>query len=335
MRPTNTPPAQAQTVPAPRLLDQVRARARYRHFSVRTESAYVGWIKRFILFHDKRHPRDLGTRDVEAFLTHLAVTRKVSASTQNQALSGLLFLYREVLGQEVPWLDGIVRANAPKRLPVILTRDDVARLLTQLQGTPQLMAQLMYGTGLRLMECMRLRVKDIDFCANEIMVREGKGLKDRVTMLPAALSLALRRHLQRVKARHERDLANSLGEAYLPPELARKYPGAGREWMWQYVFPSISLRRDPRDGTMRRYHVDEKTLQRAMQSASRLAGILKPASPHALRHAFATHLLDAGYDIRTIQELLGHTDVQTTMIYAHALNRGGVGIESPLDKLQH
>lgn len=317
------------------MLDQVRARARYRHFSVRTEEAYVGWIRRFILFHEKQHPRDMGARDVEAFLTHLAVTRNVAASTQNQALSALLFLYRDVLDQDLPWLDGIVRANAPKRLPVVLTRDEVARLLAQMQGTAQLMAQLMYGAGLRLMECMRLRIKDVDFGTNEIMVREGKGFKDRITMLPTALNLTLRRYLQRVKARHARDLANGLGEVYLPLELVRKYPGAGREWMWQYVFPSVSLRRDPRDGTMRRFHADEKTLQRAMKNASRLSGILKPASPHALRHAFATHLLDAGCDIRTIQELLGHTDVQTTMIYAHVLNRGGCNTASPLDKLQH
>ena len=335
MRSTNAPLAEALAVASPRLMDQVRARARYRHFSVRTEDAYVGWIRRFILFHGKQHPRALGPRDVEAFLTHLAVTRKVAASTQNQALSALLFLYRDVLDLDLPWLDGIVRANAPKRLPVILTRDEVARLLAQMHGTPQLMAQLIYGAGLRLMECMRLRIKDVDFGRLEIVVREGKGAKDRITMLPTALSLALRQHLQRVKARHERDCAKGLGEVYLPLGLARKHPNAAREWMWQYVFPSVSLRRDPRDGTMRRFHADEKTLQRAMHTASSLSAILKPATPHVLRHAFATHLLDAGYDIRTIQELLGHTDVQTTMIYAHVLNRGGVDIASPLDKLQH
>lgn len=335
MNSTNTPAARLADAPPLRLLDQVRARARYRHFSVRTEEAYVGWIKRFVLFCDKRHPRDVGAREVEEFLTHLAVTRKVAASTQNQALSALLFLYRDVLGAELPWLDGIVRANAPKRMPVVLTCKEVAQLLAQMQGTTQLMAQLMYGTGLRLMECVRLRIKDVDFGANQIMVREGKGFKDRVTMLPAAICLALRQHLHRVKARHDRDVANGLGEVFLPAELARRFPGAAREWMWQYVFPSASVRRDPRDSAMRRYHADEKSLQRAMQNASRLAGILKPASPHALRHAFATHLLEAGYDIRTIQELLGHTDVRTTMVYAHVLNRGGNEIASPLDKLQH
>ena len=276
----------------------------------------------------------MGAAQIEAFLTHLAVARKVSASTQNQAQSALLFLYREVLAQKLPWLDGMVRANAPKRLPVILTRDEVVRILVQMKGTSQLMARLMYGTGLRLMECMRLQVKDVDFLRNEIVVREGKGHKDRVTMLPASLNLALREQLQRVKALHLRDLARSLGMAYPPDNLVRKDTAAMLEWARQYVFPSETDRRDPRAGDGRRQHADEKTVQRGMRNALRLAGIDKPATPHALRHAFATHLLEDGYDIRTVQELLGHAGVETTMIYAHLLNRGGPGVVSPLDQLR-
>ncbi len=317
-----------------RLLDQVRAQIRYRHFSPRTERTYVDWIKRFIRFHGRQHPREMGASQIEAYLTHLAVARNVAASTQNQALSALLFLYRDVLGQKLPWMDGMVRAKAPKRLPVILTREEVARLLVQMKGAPQLMARLMYGTGLRLMECMRLQVKDVDFGRNEIVVREGKGLKDRVTMLPASLILALREQLERVKALHQLDLARGAGNAYPPDTLVRTIAAGRQQWGRQYLFPSMTNRRDPDTAGSWRHHADEKSVQRAMCNALRLAGIDKPATPHTLRHAFATHLIEDGYDIRTVQELLGHADVETTMIYTHVLNRGGTNVASPLDRLQ-
>ena len=318
--------------PSPRLLDQLRDKIRVKHYSIRTESAYVDWTRRFILFHGKRHPRELGPSQVEAFLTHLAVEGKVAASTQNQAKSALLFLYREVLGVELPWLDNVEKAKTPVRLPVVLTQDEVRVLLDELSGTPGLMARLMYGTGMRLMECVRLRVKDVDFVRREIVVREGKGAKDRVTMLPESLVEPLRTHLARVQKLHARDLTEGFGEVYLPFALARKYPRAGREWRWQYVFPSRAISVDPRSGAERRHHADEKAIQRAMQQALRNIGLTKPATPHTLRHSFATHLLEAGYDIRTVQELLGHKDVSTTMIYTHVLNRGGKGVLSPLDR---
>ena len=314
-------------------MDCVRARIRYRHYSLRTEEAYVGWIRRFIRFHGRRHPREMGAIEVESFLTDLAVRLKVAASTQNQALSALLFLYREVLGIELPWVDGVVRAKASKRLPVVLTRAEVAALLAQMYGTTGLMARLMYGTGLRLMECMRLRVKDIDFARAEIVVREGKGSKDRITLLPVSLGIALREHLVRVKARHGLELANGGGDVALPSAVAHRHAAAAREWGWQYVFPATGVRHDRHDGALRRHHADEKTLQRAMRRALALAGIAKPATPHSLRHAFATHLLEGGENIRTVQELLGHADVQTTMIYTHVSTRGGRGVASPLDRL--
>jgi len=317
----------------PRLLDQVRARIRLKHYSIRTETAYVDWIRRFILFHHKRHPREMGKLEAEAFLSHLAVAKQVSASTQNQAKSALLFLYKEVLGLELPWLGDVEQAKTSKRLPVVLTPAEVQAVLTHMSGTWQLVAQLLYGTGMRLMEAMRLRVKDVDFAQHQIVVREGKGFKDRVTMLPARLAAPLQEHLQRVRALHEQDLAEGFGEVYLPFALASKYPKAGRSWSWQYVFPSARLSLDPRSGATRRHHVDEKGMQRAMKQAVRLAGIHKPATPHTLRHSFATHLLQAGQDIRTVQELLGHKDVQTTMIYTHVLNRGGHAVVSPLDRL--
>jgi len=274
----------------------------------------------------------MGAAEVEAFLTHLAVEGGVAASTQNQAKSALLFLYKEVLGVELPWLDGVASAKAPKRLPVVLTRDEVRAALDRTEGTPGLMLRLIYGTGVRVMECLRLRVKDVDFARREIVVREGKGFKDRVTMLPESLVAPLREHLVRVRALHERDLREGGGEVYLPYALARKYPAAGREWAWQYVFPSARLSVDPRSGAVRRHHADEKSVQRALRQAVRDAGIHKPASPHTLRHSFATHLLEGGQDIRTVQELLGHKDVSTTMIYTHVLNRGARGVVSPLDR---
>lgn len=324
----NTPPAPTP----PKLLDQVRDRIRVKHYSIRTETQYVQWVKRFILFHGKRHPKDLGAAEVGDFLTHLAVDGNVSASTQNQALSALLFLYREVLGVELPWLDDVVRAKKPQRLPTVLTRAEVALVLERMDGNYSLMARLLYGTGMRLMECCRLRVKDIDFGRREILIREGKGAKDRVTMLPETLILPLQEHLSKRRRLYQDDSAKGMAEVFLPDALARKYPHAANEWAWQYVFPSGSYSVDPRSGRERRHHVDEKLLQRAMKKAVAASGIAKLATPHTLRHSFATHLLEGGYDIRTVQELLGHSDVSTTMIYTHVLNKGGRGVVSPLDK---
>jgi integron integrase len=318
---------------APKLLDQVRARIRVKHYSIRTETQYVQWVKRYIYFHDKRHPRDLGAPEVEAFLTDLAVVGKVSASTQNQALAALLFLYREVLGIELPWLNDVTRAKPSRRLPVVLTQAEVRAVLERMDGVYGLMGRLLYGTGMRLMECVRLRVKDVDFGRNEILIREGKGGKDRVTMLPAALAQPLAEHLQRRRLIYDDDVAAGLAAVWLPDALARKYPNAATEWGWQYVFCSGSHSTDPRGGQVRRHHVDEKLLQRAMKKAVTAAHIAKPATPHTLRHSFATHLLESGQDIRTVQELLGHADVSTTMIYTHVLNKGGHGVISPLDRL--
>ena len=318
---------------APRLLEQVTARIRFKHYSIRTEQAYLDWIKRFIRHFGKRHPKDMGPEEVQAFLSHLAVAGRVAASTQNQAKSALLFLYKEVLALELPWLDKVEAAKTSKRLPVVLTRDEVTAVLSRLEGSHNLIARLLYGTGLRIMEGLRLRVKDVDFERAEILVRDGKGAKDRVTMLPSSVAPALREHLERVRELHRQDLAGGYGEVYLPYALDRKYPAAGREWMWQYVFPTSSLSVDPRSGVVRRHHVQDQSVQRAIRQAVRDAGINKPATPHTLRHSFATHLLESGYDIRTVQELLGHSDVSTTMIYTHVLNRGGRGVASPLDRL--
>jgi len=323
----------AESISAPRLLEQVRARIRFKHYSIRTEHTYVDWIKRFIRHFGKRHPKDMGADEVQSFLTHLAVAVNVAASTQNQAKSALLFLYKEVLALELPWLDKVEAARTPKRLPVVLTRDEVMAVLLHLEGRHGLIARLLYGTGLRIMECLRLRIKDVDFERGEILVRDGKGAKDRVTMLPASVIPALREHVERARELHRQDLAAGHGEVHLPYALDRKYPSAGREWMWQYVFPSASLSIDPRTGVVRRHHVQDQSVQRAIRQAVRDAGINKPATPHTLRHSFATHLLDSGYDIRTVQELLGHSDVSTTMIYTHVLNRGGRGVASPLDRL--
>lgn len=315
-----------------RLLDRVRDRCQLKHYSRRTERAYTGWIRRFIFFFDKQHPDQMGGAEVEQFLTHLAVAGNVAASTQNQALSALLFLYREVLGVDLPWMESVVRAKRPQRLPVVLTEDEVRRLLVRLDGRDWLMASLLYGTGMRLMECARLRVKDVDFARNEIVVRDGKGGKDRRTVLPASLRDALQRQLATVQELHREDCASDWHGVYLPHALARKYPHAARALAWQYLFPATQRSLDPRGGVIRRHHIDEKVLQRAVTTAVRQAGIGKPASCHTLRHSFATHLLEAGYDIRTVQELLGHADVTTTQIYTHVLGRGGLGVFSPLDR---
>jgi integron integrase len=316
----------------PRLLDLVRAKIRYKHYSIRTELAYVDWARRYILFHGKQHPSSMGPREVEAFLTYLAVQLNVAASTQNQAKSALLFLYREVLGIELPWLDGVQSAKRSQRLPVVLTEDETAALLDRMSGTTGLIARLLYGAGMRLLEAARLRVKDLDFARLEILIRDGKGAKDRVTILPDPLVEPLNAQLAVAKALHDRDLLEGFGEVYLPYALGRKYPTAGREWMWQYLFPADRLSRDPRSDIRRRHHIDEQVVQRAMRVALRETRINKPATPHTLCHSFATHLLQAGYDIRTVQELLGHRDVQTTMIYTHVLNRGGRGVLSPLTR---
>jgi integron integrase len=319
--------------PRPRLLDRVREALRLRHYSRRTEDAYVAWIRRYILFHDKRHPADMGAPELTAFLSSLAVRGRVAASTQNQALSALLFLYREVLEFDVPWLDGVVRAKRPQRLPVVLTRDEVRAVLRPLNGVPRLMASLLYGSGLRLLECCRLRVQDIDFATNQIVVRAAKGDKDRVTVLPAAIKPDLARHLERVHEQHRRDVESGAGWVELPTALARKYPNAGREWVWQWVFPATRLYRERATGQLRRHHLHESVLQRIVKDAVRRAGIAKRATPHTLRHSFATHLLEDGRDIRTVQELLGHRDVTTTQIYTHVLNRGPSGVRSPMDSL--
>jgi integron integrase len=317
--------------PAPRLLDQVRNRIRVKHYSIRTEQAYLDWIKRFIHFHGKQHPSTLGAPAVEAFLTHLAVARKVAPATQNQAKSAVLFLYREVLVIELPWLTDIVPAKAPTRLPVVLTRAEVSAILAVLSGTHRLFGRLLYGTGMRIMEGVRLRIKDVDFARHEIVVRDGKGAKDRMTMLPQSIERSLRLHLRDVRELHERDVLEGMGAVWLPNALARKYPGAAREWGWQYVFPASTRSADPRSGLVRWHHMGDQSFQRAMQQAVRDARVAKPATPHTLRHSFATHLLESGYDIRTVQELLGHQNVATTMIYTHLLNRGGRAVVSPLD----
>jgi integron integrase len=311
----------------------VRDRLRVKHYSIRTETQYLQWIKRFILFHDKRHPREMGVVEVEAFLTHLAVAGRVAAATQNQALSALLFLYREVLNIDLPWLDKVVRAKQPQRLPVVLTRQEVTAILDRMTGVHGLMARLLYGTGMRLMECVRLRVKDVDFERAEIVVRDGKGAKDRITMLPQALIGPLQDHLRWRRQLFEDDKAKGRAAVYLPDALGKKYPTAAVDWPWQYIFPSGSYSIDPRSGEERRHHIDEKLLQRAVKKAVQASGVAKLATPHTFRHSFATHLLQSGYDIRTVQELLGHADVATTMIYTHVLNKGGRGVTSPLDAM--
>ena len=318
----------------PKLLDRVRDEIRLRHYSIRTEESYVAWIRRFILFHNKKHPAAMGGDDVNQFLSALAVEGNVTATTQNQALSAILFLYKHVLKDPLPWLNEIVHARRPQRLPVVMTREEVARVLGRLRGSWWLMGMLLYGAGLRQIECLRLRVKDIDFKRFEVVVREGKGDKDRITMLPEAVSNPLQSHLLSVQALHEKALAVGEGRVWLPHALGRKYPNAEREWCWQYVFPARGMSVDPRDGTRRRHHVHEKALQRSIAQAVRASGIPKKITTHTFRHSFATHLLEDGYDIRTVQELLGHADVKTTMIYTHVLNRPGTrGVRSPADLL--
>lgn len=315
----------------PKLLDAVRDRIRAKHYSFRTEQQYLAWIRRFILFNDKRHPRDMSAPEVERFLTHLAIECHVSASTQNQALAAVLFLYRHVLEIELPWVENIVRARMPQRVPVVLPRREVQALLAELDGPVHLVAQLLYGSGLRLMEALRLRVKDVDFEYSQVVVRDGKGQKDRVTILPDGVQPPLRVHLRAVHEQHRHALQRGYGGVELPFALADKYPNAQTDWGWQYVFPALRPSRDPRAGTVRRHHLHEASVQRAIKRAARCIGILKPVGPHTLRHCFATHLLERGYDIRTVQELMGHADVRTTQIYTHVMKKGAGAVKSPLD----
>ncbi|MEA2102600.1 MAG: integron integrase [Thermodesulfobacteriota bacterium] len=317
-----------------KLLDEVQNVIRRRHYSIRTEQTYVSWIKRYVLYHHMRHPREMGKDEIEAFLTHLAVDLKVASSTQNQAFNAILFLYRDVL--DIDLGDGInaQRAKNPMHLPVVLTPTETMKVINLLTGTHQLMAKLLYGSGLRLMDCVRLRIKDCDFEMHQIVVRDGKDMKDRVTVLPDDVKTQLPAHLNYVKALHDKDLTQGYGKVYLPYALERKSPNASREWAWQYVFPATKLSVDPRSGQTRRHHIDESSLQKAVKKAGQLAGINKPVTPHTFRHSFATHLLENGYDIRTIQELLGHKDVSTTMIYTHVLNRGPRSVRSPLDQMK-
>jgi integron integrase len=316
----------------PRLLDQLRHHTRLRHYSYRTEQAYVGWVRRFIIFHKKRHPASMGAVEVESFLSYLASERNVAAATQAQALSAVLFLYKAVLGNELPWLENIVRATRPRRLPVVLTPAEARAIIGHIGGTQWLVASLLYGSGLRVLEALRLRIKDMDFHIHQLTVRDGKGGKDRVTMLPTALVTPLTVHLERIKEQHEQATARGFGGVELPFALERKYPRAHLEWGWQYVFPSTHPSVDSRSGARRRHHMLESKIQRAVRAAARRAGIMKPVSPHTFRHSFATHLLEAGYDIRTVQELLGHKDVSSTQIYTHVMQKGANAVRSPLDR---
>ena len=326
-------PPQNPPGPPPKLLDRVRQAIRIRHYSRRTEEAYVTWIRRYIVFHKKAHPSTLGASDISAFLAWLAVSRRVSASTQNQALSALLFLYREVLTIEVGRIESVPRAHVPDRVPVVLSRDEVRRVISDLSGTSRLIVTLLYGAGLRLQECLELRVKDIDFERHQVVVRRGKGQKDRRTMLPVTVEERLATHLEAVRRQHQKDVADGVGRVVLPGALDRKYPNAGTDWLWQFVFPAGRVCRDSRWGPASRFHLHESVVQRAVAQAARKAGVTKRVGCHTFRHSFATHLLEGEYDIRTVQELLGHKDVSTTMVYTHVLNRGGLGVRSPADLL--
>lgn len=317
--------------PKLRLREQFREVIRFKHYSIRTETMYWHWIRRFILFHGKKHPTEMHATEVQRFLTHLAAQENVASATQNQALNALVFLYKEVLGVPLGLIGEIEGPTRKPKLPTVLSKEETSRLLASIAPEYQLMVQLLYGTGMRLLECLRLRVKDVDFAQSKIEVRDGKGMKDRVTMLPEKLKAPLRLHLERVKLWHEKDLAGGAGEVYLPFALAKKYPGAAKEWCWQYLFPASALSKDPQSGKTRRHHVGEINLQRAVKAALATAKINKAVTPHTLRHSFATHLLENGYDIRTLQELLGHKDVTTTQIYTHVLNKPGLGVRSPLD----
>jgi integron integrase len=327
----DVPPTTAAVASSPKLLDRVRWQLRVKHYSIRTEQAYVDWIRRYILFHHKRHPNEMGEKEITEFLTHLAIEKNVAASTQNQAFSALLFLYQQVLEQRLDFIDNVQRVTRPAKLPIVFTPNEARAILAHLKGDYRLMAELLYGSGLRLMECLRLRVKDIDFGYGHIIVRDGKGLRDRITVLPERLRRPLQLHLERVREIHQRDLAAKNGRVYLPFALERKYRNAGRSWPWQYVFPAGKLSTDPRSGEVRRHHVSENNLQKAVKTAIHRAGLRKAGSCHTFRHSFATHLLENGQDIRTVQELLGHKDVSTTMIYTHVLNRPGLAVRSPLD----
>ena len=315
-----------------KLLDQVSEALRTKHYAYRTEKTYVDWIKRYIIFHKKRHPKDMGVNEIREFIAYLATERKVATSTQNQALSAILFLYRTVLEIEIILPPGLINPSRPKRLPTVLTHDEAMSVISHMRGTPRLMAKLLYGSGLRLMECMRLRVKDIDFENNQIIVRSGKGDDDRLTLLPDSVAAEIKHILQDVKALHEKDLREGYGETALPNALGVKYKNAGKEWGWQYIFPASQRSIDPLSGVIRRHHLDESVLQKAIRNAAKIAEIDKQVTAHTFRHSFATQLLENGYDIRTIQELLGHKDVKTTMIYTHVLNRGPKAVRSPLDK---
>jgi integron integrase len=316
------------------LLDQVSEVMRLRHYSIRTESSYIGWIKRFCIFHNMKHPVKMGIPEIEAFLSHLATDKKIGRSTQNQAFNALLFLYKQVLKIPLDQPINALRARRRQRVPVVMTREETRRVLESMSGQMKMMAQLMYGSGLRLMECVRLRVQDLDFSADQLTVRSGKGDKDRRTMLPVEIQPELSEHLKWVKIIHDRDLADGYGRVYLPPALDRKYPSAGKQWIWQYVFPATSRSRDPRSGEIRRHHIHPSAFQKSLKKAVQMAGLTKRVTSHTFRHSFATHLLANGYDIRTIQDLLGHADVSTTMIYTHVLNKGGRGVRSPLDSLE-
>jgi len=318
-------------VKKPKLLDQVRAAVRTKHYSMKTEEAYVHWIKRFILFHNKRHPKEMGEKEINQFITHLAVKAKVSASTQNQALCAIIFLYKQVLKIEIGDLGNVTWAKKPAKLPVVFNREEVTKVLNQLSGMNLMMAMLLYGSGLRLSECLQLRVKDIDFQYKQITIRSAKGDKDRVTLLPEYVIEPLKKHLTYVKMLHDKDLKDGYDSVYMPYALGRKYPNVGREFGWRFVFPATQISKDPRTGIQRRHHIHESVLQKAVKKAIRQAGIYKHASCHTFRHSFATHLLESGYDIRTVQELLGHQDLNTTMIYTHVLNKGAFGVKSPAD----